>query len=132
MDLVTQEECDAGGVSGVGTSGRCVQCGACCFSHAAEYVAVTGDDWARLGTTVDKVAHFIGNKAFMRMVDGHCIALRVMPEGTFVCDVYERRPGTCRDLAEASRECEGERATKGERPGQALLMLRRSRGESTP
>ncbi len=109
-----------------------MHCGACCFSHAAEYVAVTGDDWARLGERADAVAHFIGNKAFMRMHDGHCVALRVMPEGAFLCDIYEERPSTCRDLAESSRACEGERTTKGERPGQALIALRRSRGEAAP
>ncbi len=111
-------------------TGGCVRCGACCFSHAVEYVAVTGEDWARLGPGVDTHAHFVGNKAFMRMHDGHCIALRVMPQGEFRCDIYEDRPTTCRDLAESSRECEGERQTKGERPGQALVALRRSRGET--
>ena len=116
----------------MGVSGGCVRCGACCFSHSAEYVAVLGDDWARLGPEVDQLAHFIGNKAFMRMHDGHCIALRVTPEGTFLCDAYERRPSTCRDLAEGSRECEGERATKVERPLQALASLHRRRGGSAP
>lgn len=110
-------------------SDGCVRCGACCFSQAAEYVAVTGDDWARLSERADALAHFIGNKVFMRMHDGHCIALRVMLDGTFLCDAYEDRPATCRDLAQGSRECEGERATKGERPATALIALRRSRGD---
>ena len=104
-----------------------MRCGACCFSRADEYVAVTGADWARLGERADELAHFIGNKAFMRMHDGHCIALRVTPDGLFLCNAYELRPSTCRDLLEGSRECEGERVTKGDRPEAALVALRRSR-----
>jgi len=109
------------------TVGDCVRCGACCFSQSAEYVAVTGDDWTRLGERADELAHFIGNKAFMRMHDGHCIALRVTADGQFLCDAYELRPSTCRDLEEGSRECEGEIATKADRPVAALATLRRSR-----
>jgi hypothetical protein len=63
----------------------------------------------------------------MRMEDGHCIALRVISDGQFLCDAYELRPSTCRDLEEGSRECEGEKATKADRPAAALAALRRSR-----
>jgi hypothetical protein len=93
---------------------------------------VSGDDHARLGERADELAHFIGNKAFMRMEDGHCIALRITTDGQFLCNAYELRPGTCRELEEGSPECEGEKATKGERPGEALLTLRRSRHHGAP
>jgi hypothetical protein len=82
-------------------------------------VRVTGADWDRLGVEAERVAHFIGNRAYMRMNDGHCAALdvRVTADGTreFFCTVYEQRPQTCRDLNRGSPECEGELATKGMR-----------------
>ena len=77
---------------------------------------VTGEDWMRLGDAAERVAHFIGHRAFMRMTEGHCAALeiRCAPDGApaFFCTVYERRPQICSDLARASPECEGERAMK--------------------
>ena len=94
----------------------CLRCGACCFSPAAAFVRVTGDDWSRLGEAADGVAHFLGHRAFMRMRDGHCAALDVRsaadgaPE--FFCTIYDRRPQICRDLARGSPECAGEIAVK--------------------
>ncbi|MBI5380675.1 MAG: YkgJ family cysteine cluster protein [Opitutae bacterium] len=90
----------------------CLRCGVCCFSTLDTYVRVTGDDWTRLGAEAERVAHFIGHRAFMRMQDGHCAALQVRrctdgaPE--LFCTIYDRRPQTCRDLARGSPECEGE------------------------
>lgn len=77
------------------------------------YVRVSGADWERLGTEVERVAHFIGHRAYMRMSgDGHCAALdvRMTAEGSreFFCTVYERRPQVCRDLGRGSPECEAE------------------------
>ena len=61
----------------------------------------------------------------MRMVDGHCGALRVSgTTGRLACDAYAIRPDVCRDLARASTVCEAEIATKAERP---LSALRRAR-----
>lgn len=98
---------------------------------------VNGADWERLGDDAARVAHFVGNRAFMRMVDGHCAALEVrvgdprpamrakasgeeltmMNAGAreYFCTVYERRPQVCRDLARGSPECEGELLAKGGR-----------------
>lgn len=98
------------------TPADCLRCGVCCFSKLDAYARVTGDDWARLGADAERLAHFIGHRAYMRMSDGHCAALRVRGtprEGTeFFCTVYENRPQVCRDLARGSPECEGELATK--------------------
>jgi hypothetical protein len=75
---------------------------------------VTGDDWQRLGSAADRLAHFIGHRAFMKMAAGHCAALEIRatadgpPE--FFCTAYERRPQICRDLARGSPECAGERS----------------------
>jgi uncharacterized protein len=67
----------------------------------------------------ERVAHFIGHRAFMRMANGHCAALsmRRTPAGEpdFFCTIYEQRPQVCRDLARGSPQCEGERAIKGSR-----------------
>jgi len=83
-------------------------------------VRVTGDDWERLGADTQRVAHFIGNRAYMRMSEaGRCAALevRLTADGAreFFCTVYERRPQVCRDLGRGSPECEGERLAKGAR-----------------
>ena len=98
---------------------HCIHCGVCCFSKLDTYVRVTGADWERLGVEAGSVAHFIGNRAYMKMTEGHCAALqpRDTPDGKteFFCTIYERRPQVCRDLARGSPECEGELASKGER-----------------
>jgi uncharacterized protein len=97
----------------------CLRCGVCCHSQLATYVRVTGADWERLATEAERVAHFIGHRAFMRMRDGHCAALdvRTTTDGAreFFCTVYERRPQVCRDLARGSPECEGELLAKRDR-----------------
>jgi uncharacterized protein len=95
----------------------CLDCGVCCFSQLATYVRVTGDDHARLGDRAGSLVVFEGNRAYMRMIDGHCAALVVDPATrTFTCSTYETRPQTCRDLERGLAACQGEIATKGERP----------------
>ncbi len=100
----------------------CLCCGICCFSTLDTFVRVTGFDWERLGGESERVAHFIGNRAYMKMNGGHCAALEVRHTAAgstvFFCTVYENRPQVCRDLARISAECEGELATKGERVAQ--------------
>lgn len=81
---------------------------------------VTGGDWARLGADAERLARFIGNRAYMRMSgEGRCAALevRATPDGAreYFCTVYERRPQVCRDLARGSAECAGERELKAAR-----------------
>ncbi len=106
----------------------CLRCGACCFSPAARFVRVTGADWARLGDAAERVAHFAGrgNEAFMKMADGHCVALEVRPgtaadpAPTYFCTVYDRRPQICRDLARGSPECAGERALRSAQDSRRL------------
>ena len=98
----------------------CLRCGVCCHSNLDTYVRVTGADWDRLGVDAERVAHFIGNRAYMKMsAGGHCAALEVRADaaggGEFFCTVYEKRPQVCRDLARGSPECGGERASKGAR-----------------
>ena len=102
----------------------CLECGACCFSNSDTSIRVTGDDHERLGAAVEQLVHFVGNRAFMRVADGHCAALRVDPSGRFVCTVYEGRPDVCRDLERGSPQCAAERHAKAERATARLVQLR--------
>lgn len=93
----------------------CLGCGACCFSPSERYVRVFGRDWKRLGAEVERWAVFHDHRAYLRMVDGHCAALRIRPavsDGSravqFECAIYEHRPQTCRDLGRGSPACEAE------------------------
>jgi len=107
---------DGGGVP------ECLSCGACCFSTLRSYVAVTGDDYARLGDDAVRLVTWDENHAFMELADGHCAALQVdLVSRRLVCTVYESRPEVCRELARGSSACGGERDTKSERP---LIALR--------
>jgi Fe-S-cluster containining protein len=107
----------------------CLTCGTCCFSQLENYVRVSGDDHARLGEAAETLVRFDGNRAYMRMEDGHCAALRLEPgdepegAGRFVCRIYETRPQVCRDLTQGGLSCRGEIAAKGERPKEAMAAL---------
>jgi len=111
----------------------CLECGVCCFSNLETSVRVTGDDYERLGEAVDELVHFVGNRAYMRIVDDrHCAALHVdVAAAQFVCTIYEKRPAACRDLERGSPECAGERFTKAGRAQARLIDLRRG-GRSQP
>jgi|GEM_PF-862883 len=106
------------------TVAECLACGVCCFSTLERYVPVSGDDYGRLGDSADELVIFIENKAFMRLIGGHCAALHIGDDGRFVCSVYERRPDVCRELLRGSSECAGERSLKATRP---LIALRARR-----
>lgn len=116
---------------GDGETPGCLACGTCCFSQLETYVRVSGDDHARLGESAQTLVRFEGNKAYMRMKDGHCAALTIAVAddgtGVFACSTYETRPQVCRDLTRAGLSCRGEIAAKGERP---LVALRGLRGRS--
>ncbi len=87
---------------------------------------MTGDDYNRLGEAAERLVHFVGNRAYMRLTDGHCAALRVELDGRFVCTAYEARPDTCRDLERESAQCAGERLAKAGRANARLVELRRA------
>jgi Fe-S-cluster containining protein len=106
---------------------ECLACGACCFSLLATYVRVSGHDHARLGDRAQELVWFDENRAYMRMADGHCSALRIDAiSGQFFCSTYQTRPDVCRDLARGSGACRGELDAKSLRP---LLELGRRRRE---
>lgn len=80
---------------------------------------VDGADWSRLGEDAERMAHFVGNRAYLRMVEGRCAALAERRAGDGVlewwCMIYERRPRVCRELGRGSPACEAERDLKGGR-----------------
>jgi hypothetical protein len=73
---------------------------------------VTGDDWSRLGDDAEQLTRWIGNRAFMRIEGGRCVALERRGERV-ACAIYERRPEICRALERASPGCAAELARKG-------------------
>lgn len=96
----------------------CQRCGVCCFSDLPTFVRVSGVDWDRLGEAAERYAHFIGNRAYMKVAGGHCAALVVTSDALgahFHCQVYERRPEVCRALERGSPACEAERELKSAR-----------------
>jgi uncharacterized protein len=107
----------------------CLACGTCCFSLLDTFVRVSGDDYARLAERADSLVRFDGNRAYMRMSDGHCSALVLdARSGQFACGVYATRPQPCRDLARGSGACLAERDAKADRPLQARNRARASTG----
>jgi len=99
----------------------CLACGVCCHSMLPTFVRLTGDDWARLGPAAERVAHFIGHRAHMRMHADHCAALELRPTANgpteYFCTVYANRPQVCRDLERGSPQCLGELSAKAGRVG---------------
>lgn len=104
----------------------CPACGACCFSSLKTYIRVTGDDHALIGDLADTFTHFIENRCYMLIADGHCAALSIDTRTSqFVCTIYELRPSICRDLERGSPQCLFEHSTKADRSATALRNLRR-------
>jgi Fe-S-cluster containining protein len=103
----------------------CLLCGTCCFSTLPEYIRVFGIDYDRMDDKARAYTHFIGNRCFMQIEDGHCAALRIEASGRFVCSIYPMRPDVCRSLDRGSGMCAGELAEKRERPLLAVAALLR-------
>ena len=87
----------------------CKVCAACCFSARERYVVVTGADHARLRVAEQQaLTEFHGTRCFMKMEDGHCIAL-VQHGAEWLCSIYERRPQLCRDYERGGAACSVDR-----------------------
>jgi uncharacterized protein len=100
---------------------ECVACGACCFSLLPEYIRVWGHDLDRMDAGAQALTHFIGNRCYMRMEEGHCVALQIDPVSRrFTCAIYEARPDCCRALERGSGHCRADRFEKADRPLLAL------------
>lgn len=94
----------------------CLRCGVCCFSKSGTYVRVSESDLKRLGDAAHDWTRQVGGKAYMRMEEGHCLALHITtPRGQspfYHCQIYERRPQVCRDLARGKTACQTELTAK--------------------
>lgn len=86
-------------------------------------MAVTGSCYERLGDAAERVTHFLGNRCFMRMDQGHCAALQITADGRYVCRVYERRPEVCRTLERGGPSCQAELTEKRADARRALLQI---------
>ena len=107
---------------------ECTACGACCFSTLPEYVRVFGYDWDRMDERAQAYTHFLGNRCYLRLEEGHCAALVIDPDAlSFRCAIYEARPDACRSLERGSGACKADRHEKRERPLLAVANLLRER-----
>ena len=96
---------------------ECLACGTCCFAELVQYIRVFGVDCERMDQRAQALTHFVENRVFMRMQDGHCAALVIDPDSRrFVCSIYEMRPDCCRGLERGSGACLDDLRGKRERP----------------
>lgn len=95
---------------------NCLNCGVCCFSKSGTYVQVSEKDYLRLGEDAHDWARTVGGRHYMRMEEGHCLALQVSKRRgelpVYFCAIYERRPQVCRDLARGKHACKVELQAK--------------------
>lgn len=111
----------------------CLECGTCCFSTLPEYLRVFGIDLDRMDDRAQALTHFIGNRCYLQLDEGHCKALVIDPVARrYVCSIYEMRPDVCRALERGSGQCRGELATKAERPLLAVEALLRRASDGRP
>ncbi len=90
----------------------CQACGACCYGPEA-YVAVSTVDLCRMSAAVrGRYVTRLGDRAYLRMVHGHCGALRAR-QGHYSCRIYGMRPTPCHVVEEGSRECLDARRRRG-------------------
>lgn len=75
----------------------CEECGACCAHDDPAWIEVTEFDQRSIPTEL--LSEDLGS---MRMVDGHCAALKGQP-GT--CSIYQNRPLACRQISPGSNLC---------------------------
>lgn len=95
----------------------CQVCGACCYGPT-RYVAVTETDLLGMGrATRAKMVVRHGERRYLKMVNGHCAALRATPD-YYSCRMYAERPAPCRSVEAGSRECHDARARRGVGPVQ--------------
>ena len=94
----------------------------CCFSKSGTYVRVSEMDWQRLGEDAGQWARMVGRERYMRMEEGHCLALQITTQRgeapVFFCAVYEKRPQVCRALARGKAACLTELHSKGAKVGE--------------
>ncbi len=102
---------------------ECTKCGVCCFSQSPDYLRVAGVDRARLAEDAERLTVSIDGNTYMRLRDGHCVALVFEAQSSrFLCSIYQRRPDVCRWLEPGSGHCASQRSEKRDR---TLVLLGR-------
>ena len=90
----------------------CQRCGACCYGPE-DYVSVSATDL--LGMSRQTRARLVirtGERRYLRMLHGHCAALRAR-QGHYSCRIYSERPRPCHVVEAGSRECIDARRRRG-------------------
>ncbi len=99
-------------VYSTGVTYDCQTCGACCYGPE-EYVSVLHVDLSRMTRpTRARYVRRVGDRLYLKMLHGHCAALRAR-QGHFSCRVYKERPTPCHTVKEGSRECLDARKRRG-------------------
>jgi hypothetical protein len=90
----------------------CQRCGACCYGPD-EYVSVGELDLGRMSRqTRARLVVRRGERRYLKMLHGHCAALRAR-QGHYSCRIYGERPSPCHVVEAGSRECLAARARRG-------------------
>jgi len=90
----------------------CQRCGACCYGPDA-YVSVTDPDFDAMSRqTRARLVVRKGERRYLKMLHGHCAALRAR-QGHYSCRIYGERPLPCHTVAAGSRECLAARTKRG-------------------
>lgn len=90
----------------------CQRCGACCYGPE-HYVAVTETDTLGMGRqTRARMLVRVGDRRYLKMLHGHCAALRAR-QGHYSCRIYAERPRPCHVVEAGSRECLDARRRRG-------------------
>lgn len=95
---------------------NCLNCGVCCFSKSGTYVRVSEKDLLRMGELAHDWVRTVGTEHYMRMEDGHCLALQITTHRgqapMYFCAIYGVRPQVCRDLTQGKAACQVELRSK--------------------
>lgn len=96
----------------------CVACGRCCYYNKPDYALLYPEDIEAFGpaalakytakSTLSGASLRPGDRSsdiFMRMENGHCCALDVVPGATYTCSIYEHRPLLCEMYQPGSADC---------------------------
>ncbi len=103
----------------------CLRCGACCVVFRASFYWAEADDATENGVPVDLTVKLNPFRRAMRKVGRHDergIALRGAPGRSVYCEIYDRRPSTCRNFEPSWRS--GEHQSRCEKARKALRSKR--------
>ncbi len=96
----------------------CIACGRCCYYNKPNYVLLYPQDIEAFGlagltkhtakSTLSGASLRAGedsSEMYMRMDNGHCCALDVVPGVSYACSIYKDRPLLCEMFEPGSADC---------------------------